>query len=290
MFDNHKDSDSLRACLETFASHWIGHRQPWYGIADEKLATTRLPKPLQWLYGFAGEWPSGNYWESVFAYQDRLLPFEALFTRDEKLVFVSENQGVWIVGTLPEGNDPPVWVRMNEESETWHLLCDSLMEFLVSFCLHEIVFAAPYVGHLENVLDHFSDRGCHISPLWLNGSYVGMDESIQRRSISFHIVDGTYLVMDNDTVGTRIANPWERFPDVFRMPAVSEETVSRSSVPMEFREDIPSFIRKKHLESLIEKHKRQADYHLEKCRRYEQMMNNLDHRHSDGDSSYEIDD
>jgi len=96
MFDKRDDRKHLRSCVEQITRQWFGYRGPWHSIAEKKLAETRLPKPLLWLYGFAGEWPSDNWWETVFAYQDMLLPFEALFSHDGKLVFVSENQGVWL--------------------------------------------------------------------------------------------------------------------------------------------------------------------------------------------------
>ena len=50
--------------------------------------------------------------------------------------FLGENQGVWNCVTELEGYDPPVWI-LGYRGDTWEYLCDSLTEFLVTFCLQE---------------------------------------------------------------------------------------------------------------------------------------------------------
>ena len=234
MFDRRDDPAYLRSCLETMVDKWCGHRLPWFGIDADKLAETRLPEPLHWLYSYAGEWPSANWWESLFANQDILLPFESLQMEDGKLVFVWECQGVWWVGTLPEGDDPPVWVR--DEDHPWQKLCDSLTEFLVTFCLHEIVFGLPHRTTSENILDRFDREDCHISPLWLNGPYVGDCRGEVCDPTSFHIVDAQFLVMDNYWCATMAEEPWERFPDLFKVP---DESPRKLDGNLPFPDDVP---------------------------------------------------
>ena len=274
MFDNRDDPAYLRSCVEQITRQWFGYRVPWYGIAEEKLAETRLPTPLRWLYAFAGEWPSDNSWETVFAYQDILLPFEMLFAQDGKLVFVSENQGVWHVGTLPHGDDPPVWVRENEDGAPWQKLCDSLTEFLVTFCLHEIVFGARYRTYVDNILDRFDQLECHISPLW-HGSYVHLFDGKVSRPISFHMVDGRFLVMDNGWCGTSVDEPWVKFPDLFKIPDEPSRGFNAFG-PMPEHLAIPDFIRKSHLENLIRRHEAQAEYHQEMIAKYTRMLDGID--------------
>src|SRR5262245_9307260 len=114
MFDRTDDPRYLQARLEAFMTRWHGHRKPWFGIAAEKLAQTNLPQPLAWLYGFAGEWESRHYWDTLLGNQDCLIHFEDLAIADGKLVFINENQGVWQVGTDSAGDDPPVWASMDD--------------------------------------------------------------------------------------------------------------------------------------------------------------------------------
>ena len=56
MFDRTDDPEYLQTRLEAFIDRWHGERKSWFGVAQEKLQQTQLPKPLAWLYGFAGEW------------------------------------------------------------------------------------------------------------------------------------------------------------------------------------------------------------------------------------------
>lgn len=271
MFDNRDDLGDLRSSVERITYQWFGFRGPWHGIADEKLVETELPTPLRWLYGFAGEWPSDNNWQSIFAYQDVLLPFEVLFSHDSKLVFVAENQDVWHAGTLSRGDDPPVWVRTNERNATWRTLCDSLTQFLVTFCLHEIVFGSRYRAHADHILDRFDKMGCHISPLWLNGPYVNMLDGDACRPISFHLVDGRYLVMDNSWCGTSSDEPWVRFPDLFKLPNEHGRGIDPFA-PIPDQVSVPDFIRKSHLEKLIRRHESQAEYHHVMIAKYTHML------------------
>jgi len=109
-------------------------------------------------------------------------------------------------------------VRENEDDAPWHKLCDSLTDFLVTFCLHEIVFGARHLAHAENILDKFDQLDCQISPLWLDAPYVYLFEGKVSRPISFHMVDGRLLIMDNSWCGTSMDEPWVRFPELFEIP------------------------------------------------------------------------
>ncbi|MCM2370698.1 hypothetical protein [Aporhodopirellula aestuarii] len=274
MLDDRTDLDGLRSGIEKITEQWFGHRGPWMGISAEKLSGTRMPDPLKWIYHFAGEWPSSSWWESVFAYQDRLLPFESLEVCEGKLVFVIENQGCWMIGTLTEGSDPPVWVRENEDGAPWRKLGDSLTEFLVTFCLHEIVFGARYRTHVDNILDRFRELGCHVSPLWINSPYVYLFDDQATRPISFHMVDGKFLVMDDGWCGTSVETPWERFPDLFQKPDESPRRI-QGHEPFPDDMDIPDFVRKSHIETLIRRHQMQADYHQDMILKYSLMIEQL---------------
>ena len=139
--------------LERFLSFWLGPRKPEYGEPDAALASRPLPYPLRRLYQFAGRWPSRHdvhrrYNANLFCVQDALRDFSRLqLTDDGKLVFIDENQGVWTNATLPDGDDPPVWVEdvlKQYGTDRWGLVTDSLSRFLVSFCLQEALLGSAF--------------------------------------------------------------------------------------------------------------------------------------------------
>jgi hypothetical protein len=195
MFDRPDDPNYLQARLEAFITRWHGWRKSWFGVDAEKIEQTQLPKPLAWLYGFAGEWHGRYYWDTLLGNQDCLIKFEDLLVHDAKLVFVSENQGVWQVGTHVAGDDPAVSTRIDDGP--WQPLDDSLTRFLVTFVLHETVFGCRHVASTADVISALSGAEMHVSPLWLNHPYPSFFDGKPGRPVSFHIANGKYLVMDN---------------------------------------------------------------------------------------------
>ena len=271
MFDQPNSPQHLHASLESMTRKWFGEPGPWHGIDERKLGETKLPEPLRRLYRFAGYWPSNSYWETVFAYQNMLLPFESLQTLDGKLVFAVENQGCWQVGTDSTGEDPAVWVRENDPGSEWRQLETSLSRFLVTFCLHEMVFGSQHVAHGAELLRQFADAGCHISPLWLAARYVWLHDAATWREISFHLVDGRYLVMDDGWCGTFAPEPWLKHPDLFSPPAAPPRKLDAIQ-PMPDDLDVPEVIRAGHLQRLIRKHREAGEYHSAMAAQYEKML------------------
>jgi hypothetical protein len=272
MFDARDDPDLLLASLEEFVTWWHGTRLPWYGIAEGKLDQAQLPIPLRRMYAFAGEWPGGKL-QNVFSHQDVLSPFEWLSIRDGKLVFVWENQGVWERGTDVEGPDPPVWVRVDEGP--WEPLCDSLAQFLVTFCLHEAVYGCEYLATGDDIIGLMRARGKHVSPLWLNGPYVDMVGDNRFAALSFYVVDGRMLAIEGRWLGARHEEASLEFPELFKpRPKAGTGLHLWSPIPADLA--VPSCIRKDHLDNLARKHERQAAYHAEKASLFRQMADSVD--------------
>jgi hypothetical protein len=73
-----------------------------------------------------------------------LAPIDLDVDGDGKMIFYVENQGVYLWATDPQGEDPVVWGRFNEEGEAWAREEVLLSEFLIQVCLLEGVFGAPY--------------------------------------------------------------------------------------------------------------------------------------------------
>jgi hypothetical protein len=187
--------------LARFLSFWLGDPGPDYGDSPVDLGARALPEPLRRLYAVAGRWPMADKYGNrhigrLFSAQDALRPLSRLETSDDgKLIFIDENQGVWTVATLPEGNDPPVWVEDSLEgygTGRWGKVAESLSEFLVTFCLQELVFGSPWF-RWDKRLSALFDSGelGPAAPILANGPYV---YSKPGRGHSFHLLGTGVLV------------------------------------------------------------------------------------------------
>ena len=275
MFDNRSEPLHLQSRLEAFIEHWHGDRRPWYGIDPEKLSQTRLPQPLRWLYGFAGEWAGRTYWETLLGSQDHLVTFEGLSLVDGKLVFAYENQGVWRVATEPEGEDPPVWVSF--EDGPWRELEESLSVFLVTFVLHETVFSCTHRESADGMLDRLRVAGMQVVPLWLKAAYPGFDYDSPRRLLSFHAANEKTLVMDDSRCGTNMERPREVLPDVFdRDDQQTESTALDPYAAIPNHLEVPSFVRRSHLEQAITRHEEGMEFHRSRIEVLRKMAAEID--------------
>src|SRR5215470_13514893 len=153
-------TDARMSGLESFLERYLGPRRPEFGASADELRSIEMPAPLHRFFSFAGRWPGHNP-QTPFVNrfciqdslcliakkqgtQDRWLPM--LQYVDNRLVFVWENQGVWVAATEPAGDDPPVWItedRLNRETQrAWRRLKKPLSHFLVSFVLQEVMFGS----------------------------------------------------------------------------------------------------------------------------------------------------
>ncbi|MBE9118965.1 hypothetical protein IQ249_24040 [Lusitaniella coriacea LEGE 07157] len=260
MFDKKDDPKHLLRSLKKFLNYWYGDLRDWDGISPDKLEQTRLPFPLRELYSFAGNLPGDNFWDSAFSNQDCLVIYEMLETQNDKLVFAWENQGGWTCGTEEEGEDPPVWVSIDDQP--WQLLCDSLSQFLVTICLHETLFNCEYIATENNILDCLKERQKYIKPLWLNGYYVDSDCILGHHS--FYLADSQVLIMDNQWCGT---NSEEEFQILLKL--FEENT--------EFERNlyIPDTIRKIKLDILASQHEEKAQYHSNRAKAYRKISSEI---------------
>jgi hypothetical protein len=94
---------------------------------------------------------------------------------DNRLVFVCENQGVWVAATERAGDDPPVWISEEcshrETQQVWRRLEKPLSHFLVSFVLQELMFGS-LVAVAPSALEKFEGAGLPVEPVWIRGEYA----------------------------------------------------------------------------------------------------------------------
>lgn len=135
--------------LGRFLAYWFGRRRPEYGELAGRLDRLPLPRPLRRFYELAGRWPSGEpdslerFYTGSGGHHLRDLDSVGL-REDGRLDFFMEYQGDWSGLTLPDAEDPPVWLSgwlgEGEEAERTVQVCDSLSRFLVTHCLMAILY------------------------------------------------------------------------------------------------------------------------------------------------------
>lgn len=76
--------------------------------------------------------------------QNQLVRPEELRIDDGKIVFLVENQAVCLWATEPDGEDPRVWYRNNEEGEPWLEEPERLSGFLIRAVLFEAIMQARF--------------------------------------------------------------------------------------------------------------------------------------------------
>jgi hypothetical protein len=180
-----QDASQRMAALCQFIEFWLGPRMPEFGVPGASMANARIPAPLKSLYAFAGRWPPrantklSRIHPHPFSYQDSLRTISRLeVTKNERLIFLDENQGNWDCRTLCDGDDPPVWCCGDHADENANsfasesLACGSLSRFLVSFALQELLFGAPLCLAGDPVESLFRQDLENARPLWLDGPYV----------------------------------------------------------------------------------------------------------------------
>ncbi len=127
------------AALRVFCERWHGCS----ANAPPLETSCTAPGPLRALYGLI----QGH----VVCVQNHLLAPDKVEVEEGRLVFYVENQGVCSWATEPDGDDPPVFVRLDGRGNPWKLESDSLSAFLIQMLLLEAVFAAPFGASKEEL-------------------------------------------------------------------------------------------------------------------------------------------
>ena len=119
---------------------------------------------------------------SIFSIEDHLRPVDRLKrTPDGKLIFLDENSGNWKCATLPEGDDPPVWVADvldRQRQGEWGLVTESLSRFLVTFCLKELLFGSKFTLMDKGLEQLFESSKAEAIPLWTEGAYPNWEREV----------------------------------------------------------------------------------------------------------------
>jgi hypothetical protein len=266
MFDRRDDPKHLLDSLRRFMRWWDRGERPWYGIAQEKLNSISLPTPLRDLYSFAGDWPGNNFFVSAFGYRNHLVAFEFLTEVRGKLAFGFVSEGGPIFGTEFSGNDPPVWTSQSDKP--WEKVCDSLAQFVVTFCLHEMVFGGLHKARPGDLLGFAKSANLHVSPVWLEGPYVGAPENV-------YLVDADLLVLGYSGTqwGSTQSDAFaERFPDLFP----KEQAGRKTTLDAVIRDpSVPLLVRESVARRAMREQKEQAEYHAAKAAAYEQVLSAL---------------
>lgn len=147
---------------------------PHAGLADIR---DNLPDGLALLYReFGALLESRTVERAAFATQDNLVPLSKLEIEDDMFTFLWENQGNWSCRCPIGRGDPAVYSDAADlyadegEDEGFVVVCESLDQFLSTFCLQEAVLGCAHVFSAEH--DATLDEVPGLEPLWLDGKYV----------------------------------------------------------------------------------------------------------------------
>jgi len=195
-------ADARMSGLEHFLQRYLGPRRPEFGASADEVRSVEMPAPLQRFFTFAGRWPGHNPqapYVNRFCIQDKLCAIArdrwapTLQYLDNRLVFVCENQGVWVAATERAGDDPPVWITEEcshrATQQVWRRLDKPLSHFLVSFVLQELMFGSELVAVAPGALEKFEGPGLPVEPVWIRGEYA---QDIDRPS--YFLVGERFLV------------------------------------------------------------------------------------------------
>jgi hypothetical protein len=137
--------------LQKLVHYWHGPIGLQDGISEAELKIFQLPAVLRWWYRLAGKRSEIMTAENfLFApndesprYQPRIVDGRLLFYADNQYAYV-DNQHAYQWSTLPNGEDPPVFGRYQDE-ECWQAEGVRLSEHLILACLHEaVMYHAKY--------------------------------------------------------------------------------------------------------------------------------------------------
>lgn len=171
--------------LRRLAEYWHGPIRAEDGLAETDLQGVVLPGPLAWWFRLAGRRPE------ILSGQNKLLPPDRLKIVDGRLRFYVENQYCYQWATHPEGDDPPVFGRL-EDADPWESEGMRLSEHLILACLFEgLMHHAPYGASsawlAKSVVDRFVE---YVPPIpiapW---RWCGRSQ--------FHAADGAFMLVMN---------------------------------------------------------------------------------------------
>lgn len=138
------------AALAEFIERWYGRR-----AAGMPVKSMVGPPLLRKLLGALATGPE------VFR-QNHLVSLSELAIEGGKVVFLVENQAACLWATEPEGEDPKVWYRNNEEGEPWIEEPQRLSGFLIQAVLFEAILNAQFGAYAialpDNLVGAILDR------------------------------------------------------------------------------------------------------------------------------------
>ena len=192
------NADQRMSALESFIVFWRGPRLEAQGESESRLNSHSLPISLLRLQKFAGRWtcphPDLNEDVQIFAIQDHVRTLDQLEISDGKLIFLDENSGNAVAATLPQGDDPPVWVAEClglKHRGPWRIVSDSLSETLVSIALQELFY-----GSSRCLADTSIDRWLHSSRSDVVTLLNGIAHPFTESSTRYSLWEGSVMIRE----------------------------------------------------------------------------------------------
>lgn len=133
--------DDRWAALKSFLERW--YQKP-IGDSPDELQGVVGPPLLQKILGVQTMLPE-------IIQQNQLVRPEKLVIEDGRIIFLMENQAVCLWATEPEGEDPRVWYRNNDEGEPWIEEPEHLSGLLIQTVLFEAFMNSRFGASITSV-------------------------------------------------------------------------------------------------------------------------------------------
>lgn len=133
-----KSTDSLLESVDQFLAEWYGAWRPEFALElVDGDGGSHLPRPLLWWYSTHGCRPGVITYNHLAGPDDEWEPQPDAPTLGSRRLFLSENQGVFIWSHSLDGDDPAVYVSLNEKGGEWIEEGERLSGFLLQLLLWE---------------------------------------------------------------------------------------------------------------------------------------------------------
>ena len=204
----------LMAALNRFLSNYYGKLQKKKQRDPKEISAWKIPNFLKYFYSFAEKY------SSIVDPQSGLLINKGDNVHHKRL-FIGEFlywRTFTTISTQVAGDDPPVWISQSKEYESQYvdkLVCNSLSQFITTFCLEQTVFESVYCYNfaqikaeikLSDLLSAIARQDYQIDLLWETINFWDIVHDKTLRTQSFYSVEDAILICSNDLCGTNYKN------------------------------------------------------------------------------------
>jgi len=204
----------LMSALDKFLSNYYGDLQIESGRDLAEIAAWKIPDSLKYFYLFAEKYPA------IIDLQTGLLVNNGEHVHHDEL-FIGELlywKTFTVVSTKIQGEDPPVWISQSKGDESQYvekLVCNSLSQFIATFCLEQAVLGTAHFYNFANInggidlnylLSAIAQQDYQIDLLWETINFWDIVHQKTPRIEYYYLVEDAILICSNGYCATNHKN------------------------------------------------------------------------------------